>query len=259
MERENIRRHFESIGARVRFRALERDPWSRRAVAPGSFLIDIARDHRGSIFDIALAPAAPELVLLQVRPKERHLLLYSRDGQRFLCGHDERDWFVAAVPERVSTVRDARLALMPRAVRKRARGLPQSATDARRNRVFKRQGEWFFVPVDREFPEELILRDEPLQRSPASKPHVCEELFRENGELVYVVSGRVYNESEYRKRKREDKWFGTWGVETRLRDPDVYVRGRVRHADHATVRLDGWHRVYLNAELTQHVSVAYLD
>jgi hypothetical protein len=34
------------------------------------------------------------------------------------------------------------------------------------------------------------------------------------------------------------------------RDAVVYVRGRVRHDDHATIRLHDWHRVYLNSEFT---------
>ena len=44
-------------------------------------------------------------------------------------------------------------------------------------------------------------------------------------------------------------------------DPEVYVRGTVKHRDHATIRLDGWHRVELNTE-TQAAAmsrVAFLD
>jgi hypothetical protein len=33
-----------------------------------------------------------------------------------------------------------------------------------------------------------------------------------------------------------------------VREPDVYVRGRVWHKDHKTVVLDGWHRVVMNTE-----------
>ena len=33
-------------------------------------------------------------------------------------------------------------------------------------------------------------------------------------------------------------------------DAVVYVRGRIRHDDHATVLLRDWHRVYLNSEFT---------
>lgn len=32
------------------------------------------------------------------------------------------------------------------------------------------------------------------------------------------------------------------------RDPELYASGAVRHHDHATVRLDGWHRVAMNTE-----------
>ena len=33
-----------------------------------------------------------------------------------------------------------------------------------------------------------------------------------------------------------------------LRDPEVYAKGTVRHPDHATIRLTGWHRVLMNTE-----------
>ncbi len=262
MERRIIRRHFESIGARVQFRTLERERGRHWVREPEPLRIDIVRDDEGAIFDIARSRyTGPVLEVLQARPKERHLLLYSRAGERFLCGHDERDWFVAAVEKRVSTVRDAKRALMPEAVWEKARRLPPSATGNRRNSVFIRQGEWFFVPVSRTFPEELILRNEPLQRTPDSKPHVCEQLYRENGELVYVIGRRAYTEEEYREHKLADDKFGKWGVFTRLRNPDIYARGYVRHADHSTVHLKGWHRVYINAEVSilQTQSVGFLD
>ncbi len=252
---EIIRRHFEAIGARVEFR-----PYGRREswLAPDSVLFDVLSDRRGRYFDIAVGPEAPELVVLQVRPKEHHLLLYSRDGSRFLCGHDERDWFIAAVPKRVSTVRDAKQALMPPEVWEEARRLSPSATDNRRNPVFVRQGEWFFVPVDREFPEALVHRNEVLLRWGSRKPHVCEELYREGGQLIYIVGGRAYAKDEYMVKRKRNPKFARARVEYRVGDPVVYVRGSIRHPDHATVRLDGWHRVYVNGE-PRTGSVAFLD
>jgi hypothetical protein len=257
MEQEILRRHFESIGARVRFRDRSRRP----RFGPGfrSFRIDIVPGKRDSIFEIVVGIEAPDLLVLQAVPTERHLLLYSRDGQRFLCGHDERDWFVAAVPKRVSTVRDAKLALMPGDVRRRLRGLPRAAARKRKNAAFVRQGEWFFVPVDREFPEELILRNEPLQRTASSKPHICEELYRGTGKSVYVVDGQIYTKAEYRAKRAADKQFGRRGVTQRGWDRVAYVRGTVRHSDHATVRLEGWHRVYANTEQLGRGSVGFLD
>jgi len=45
------------------------------------------------------------------------------------------------------------------------------------------------------------------------------------------------------------------------RNAGVYVRGRIRHPDHATIRLHGWHRVLMNTESQAKAmrSVAFLD
>ena len=45
------------------------------------------------------------------------------------------------------------------------------------------------------------------------------------------------------------------------RDPTVFVRGAVSHADHATIHLGGWHRVAMNTENQSRAmaSVAFLD
>ena len=33
-----------------------------------------------------------------------------------------------------------------------------------------------------------------------------------------------------------------------VRDPEVFAKGAIRHPDHATIRLAGWHRVLMNTE-----------
>jgi hypothetical protein len=45
------------------------------------------------------------------------------------------------------------------------------------------------------------------------------------------------------------------------RDADVYATGAVRHPDHATIRLDGWHRVVMNTEQRARAmrNVVFLD
>jgi hypothetical protein len=45
------------------------------------------------------------------------------------------------------------------------------------------------------------------------------------------------------------------------RNAGVYVRGHVRHADHATIELHGWHRVLMNTEREAKAmrNVAFLD
>jgi hypothetical protein len=45
------------------------------------------------------------------------------------------------------------------------------------------------------------------------------------------------------------------------RNAQVSVRGRVRHADHKTITLHGWHRVLMNTEHQSRTmrNVAFLD
>jgi len=262
MNAQLIKRQFERIGARVNVHAAT----GRRAV-PG-VLIDIGRDGHGEFFDIALGrDDVPELRVVDCRPQIRHLLLLSEqnDGKhKFLCGHDERHWFVAAVPERasVSTVQTAFEALQPVAVRQRLDRLKVKSRkcNRRRNEAFIRQGEWFFVPAPDwiHVDERLIFRDEPLARG-GGKPHMCEELVRQGGVLVYVNARypQGLTEAEYRKlisrqpRLRHVQWI------TRRRNPAVFVRGKVRHADHKTIVLDGWHQVLMNTE-TEAVAMRHM-
>ena len=66
--------------------------------------IDIRLDGRGEYFDLRFAggEGVVELEVIDARPRDRHLLPLARIGEdksKFLCGHDERHWFVAAIPE----------------------------------------------------------------------------------------------------------------------------------------------------------------
>src|SRR4051812_2560773 len=100
---------FEKIGARVK---LTVDPLN-------TLRIDLRRDGQGEFFEVRHGTDT-RVRVLDVRPHDAHLLLMaSQDGShggrrsKFLCGHDERSWFVAAVPEsaRANTVQDAKDAL----------------------------------------------------------------------------------------------------------------------------------------------------
>jgi len=46
-----------------------------------------------------------------------------------------------------------------------------------------------------------------------------------------------------------------------VRDSEVFARSKVRHKDHRTVILDGWHRVVMNRErfAAHAVQVAFLN
>ena len=187
--------------------------------------------------------------------------------EKFLCGHDERSWFVAAIPERapVSSVRTAFEALRPRAVQEAIEqaGVPTRKRDRRRNAACIRQGEWFFVPCPGlKVDPQRVLRKEPLRRG-AGKPHLCELLYRTGGTSVWVCNRHPngLTDAQYETVVKADPEARKWGWRRMVRDPEVYVKGRVVHPDHKTVVLDPWHRVFPNTE-TQARSmrnVAFLD
>lgn len=257
---------FALMGARVKFRETE-NGFRRWQLNPG---IDIRTDERGEFFDIRLArDERVEYEVIDLRPELRHLLLLGRRGgqkEKYLCGHDERHWFVCAVPgASVSGVRTAFEALQPFDERWVARNLRrQKNRFRRRNEAFVRQGEWFFVPdPDVVVPEWLVLRNEPLSRGAGSKPHVCQFAYRTGGIGVWVCArfpvGVTFE--QYDKIVERDPRARHWNWKLFLRGAGVYVRGTVRHSDHKTVRLEGWHRVSMNLEHTATFAprVAFLD
>jgi hypothetical protein len=150
MDTTQVKAKFEKLGARVAVRPLLQNPW--RPVA-GPVVIDIGHDRHGEFFDIQ-ADAAADVEVLDVQPKDRHLLLLvrrppERPGlsaikDKFLCGHDERHWFVAGIPEQasVSNVVTAKEALKPDAVRKLESGKKgkRAARLRRKTDTFIRQG-----------------------------------------------------------------------------------------------------------------------
>ena len=144
MNQELLAQKFRAIGARVRLDSEDHQPFWRRET---TFSIDVARDSKGELFEILVTRDDVDVRVLDCRPRDRHLLLLV-DDERFLCGHDERHWFVASV-HRGSTVWEAKDSLKPPAVRD-AENRAQLRTrdrNRRRNAAFQRQGEWFFIPL----------------------------------------------------------------------------------------------------------------
>jgi hypothetical protein len=273
MDTNLLKTKFEKLGARAAIRPLVRNPW--RPVA-GPVVIDIGHDRQGEFFDIQ-ADATADVQVLDVQPRDRHLLLMVRQAadrpglpdikDKFLCGHDERHWFVAGVPEKapVSTVVTAKEALKPDAVRSREQGKKGKRRKRLRRKtdVFIRQGEWFFIPApDLLVNQKMVLTSEPISRG-RGKPHMCEELYRDGGTTVHVCRRHPngLTAEEYRKVLKKTPEASKWGWRTMARNPVVYVRGKVWHPDHATIRLDGWHRVEMNTENRSRAmaAVAFLD
>jgi len=253
MDTKLLSKKFEQMGARVQLRPAVINLYRRELAG-----IDISADQKGEFFDIRLANNDQvDYEVVDVRPDMRHLLLMARrehGKQKFLCGHDERHWFVCAVPgDSVSNVVNAMEALQPREVKRVVNRRVKRVKDRlrRRNKAFVRQGEWFFLreeslPVD----PRLVLRDEPLSRGGGGKSHMCQYLFRTGGELVWV--SRRYpqgiTEKRYRALLPTLSKAESWTFKQMMREPRVYVRGRVWHPDHKTIVLDDWHRVLMNTE-----------
>lgn len=244
IEQQAAQKAFERMGARVKFLPPHR--FQEQDVA-----IDIGRDRNGEFFEFRQKAGDPPEVL-QVLPELRHLLLMVRDGRnknKYLCGHDERHWFVAAIPG--ASVRNVATAI-------------ESLNPVGRE-GFIRQGEWFFVPVSHlDESSEVIYGNEPLSRGRGSKPHYCEEILRRGGTPVMVhrrhaPEGLTLPEYEKFLQEHPDANPNQWV--RMVRDAEVYARGWVRHADHRTKYLDGWHRVHLNRErFAAHARhIAFLD
>jgi len=233
--------------------------------------LDVLHDRRGPYFDLRIDRDRIDVKVLDARPRDRHLLLLSRDcatsrKDKYLCGRDERDWFVAAIPPgSASNVPTALEALKPPEVRmvQEMMQVPQRRRSRRRTRAYIRQGEWFFIPTPTLSPaEEVVLRNEPIRRG-NGKPHMVDFVFRVGGEPVYVctrypngVALRMYDDILRRRPHAAD-----WGWTFMRRNAGVYARGRVRHPDHQTVTLDVWHRVVMNTESNAPAmrGVAFLD
>ena len=266
MDTSLLETKFDRIGARLKVAG-----WlARSARWAGPVTLNIRADRDGEFFEITATDPDAEIAVLDVQPRDRHLLLLVREGKeksKFLCGHDERHWFVAGIPESapVGTVRQAKEALKPPEVQaaQARQGLRAKARDRRKNSAYIRQGEWFFLPAtDLSVDESLVLSNEPLRRG-AGKPHWAEYCYRTGGETVYVCRrhSNGVTTAQYMAIVTANSDAVTWGWRQMVRNAGVYVRGRIRHPDHATIILHGWHRVVLNTEGQSRAmrGVAFLD
>jgi hypothetical protein len=249
MDMQLLEHKFGLMGARVKV-----GEQSRLSRENGQFTVDVRSDRRGEYFDIRVVENRQvEINVLDVRPEVRHLLLMAPGG-KFLCGYDERHWFVAAVPgSKASNVKTAMEALKPVAVRLEEirKRLRTKDRFRRKNSAFLRQGEWFFVPApELKVSQLLVMRNEPLSRGAGSKPHMCEYIYRTGGQTVYVSRERPngITEAQYHKLIATNSRARNWNWRMMRRDMRVYARGRVWHLDHKTIYLDSWHRVFMNTE-----------
>jgi hypothetical protein len=268
MSLNHLHKSFATIGARLRIS-------SATGVEPGRVRLNVLTDDDGEFFDLGLSPESPpEITVINIEPKDRHLLLLARDAQgrksKFLLGEDERHLFVAGLPRLspAGTVRQAMQVLKPPEVQAREIGLSEKVRNRRKNPAFLRQGEWFFIPTPGLKPDPLrILHDEPISRGNGSKAHILEHCYREGGEVVYVCSQypNGVDASEFARLQKIDRQKPAseriWDWRQRKREAIVYGKGKVSHPDHRTIVLHEWCRVLLNEERhsTAMGKVVFLD
>lgn len=253
MTPKRVQHEFLRAGAKAKLERRSRNSL-QRPTQP--MTIDVASDQFGEYFEIVYA-ADVQLKVLDVRPDQRHLLLSASNfsgEDRFLCGHDEFHWFVAPLRAEpaAKSVADAKESLKPLSV-KRKEQRKHRGKHHRKNDVFMRQGEWFFVPCPHAKIDRTEVRSGVLQRDAAGKPHYCDFLY-ELGEREFACDrypSLAFFETEYQQILRTRRKAKQWNWRQLPYRPEVYVKGWIRHEDHSPLYLDIWHRVRQNRESDQ--------
>lgn len=146
----------------------------------------------------------------------------------FLLGVDERQLFIAQLTRPATTVAEAR------------RLLGSSVTFAegrRKGSKADRQGEWFFLETDQETRAEIETALKKYKTAVHRNANIGEHAGRRGGnphtasELVKLPTGPALSHG--------------FPVRSRSR---VFVRGKVKHTDHRTVKFLHWREVIANNE-----------
>lgn len=262
--KESLVKRFAEVGLRLKIMEEPANLRPRDRVFGGGrrgFSIDIRergtpREH----FIISWGSNIKNIQVLGTKPEVRHLVLFvetedpiqdvvkremvngrmtnfvherarpARAKRRFLCGYDEREYFVAALPSSstATTVDQAFRDLKPGPVL--ISGGKQSGT--------LRQGEWFLIPAPNFNPAgRAVLRNEPLVRQGGGKPHMASQLVRTGGKSIKFEVGERLPDGRIATR-----------AQVMTENPDVFITGTLRHPDHKTKKLQGWYRVLANTE-----------
>jgi hypothetical protein len=270
MEATAIEKKFLQMGARVRVMLIKPlfNRITRRDDIPGNLVVDIKNDKRGEYFDIRL-PTNVDMNVADIQKDDKHLLLVAKrpglrsgvsDTFRFLCGHDERNWFTCAVPGAPSSVFQAKQALKPQILQdmERIEGLKTANAHKRHRKLgsgrkIHRQGEFMFIPrPGMQLPKlAAIVRNEPMSRGGSGRganPHIAEFMYRIGGMRMWenTITHVVMSDPESKAFMRQHPRVPL--VERRA-NATAFVKGKITHSQHATVNLgDVWHEVVVNTE-----------
>lgn len=280
MDRNNIKRSFEKMGARLTIRkGTAPTAWRSGNVA---LRMNVANDRQGEHFTMTVHPKIDESdIVVQVLDYDsnlRQMLLFissprisdtwnkgkgvtlidkrDRVNERLLVGRDEMHWFVAGVTV-AKNIREAFALLRPQAVTvsMNRNGVKNKEWNKRKTKGFVRQGEWFFVPVNfQEDKTTVVHKNEPIRRQ-GGKPHFVEEVVRFGGETIYTRGDQILTSASFEKIPADERHF--WRQQ--VRGARVLGRGKVKHPDHHTVILNGWHEIHLSTESGNISSNAFID
>jgi len=184
---------------------------------------------------------------IKFRETETHFIITNKttaDKRHFLMGVDERQLFVAQLVSGVTNINEARKQL----------GNTVMFHEGVRKMSPKRQGEWFFLKTTREQEEHIELLISKNKVWIAKKVNIGDYNNRKTGnphiadELVVIpntpeMSPKRLKESKF-KRNRTPITKGKYPT----REREIYVRGKVRHIDHKTLKYKHWYQVVLNNE-----------
>ncbi len=183
---------------------------------------------------------------LDFRETQSHFFIKQQtpaDNRRFLMGVDERQLFVAQLIKRVTNIVEARRSL----------GKTVQFHEGKRKMTPNRQGEWFFVKAtdQQEKDIELLLNKKRIfivKKKNIGKyagrvggnPHTADEI------VVIPQSRALVEQAKQSKFMRKHKPIVL--SEYPVRKREVFVRGRIRHIDHKTIKYTHWYQVILNNE-----------
>lgn len=175
------------------------------------------------------------------RETKTHFIIFEKTPaatRHFLLGLDERQLFVAQLTKGATTVDAARKLL----------GSTVQFHEGKRKMTPNRQGEWFFVKATRlqeQTIEEMINKNQAWIQTKANigevhggrrggNPHVADE-------IVVIPAGDARQGATRRDGRLVVGKFP-------VRERGVFVRGKIRHVDHKTVKYSRWYEVILNNE-----------
>lgn len=182
----------------------------------------------------------------------------STDAQThfYLMGVDERQLFMAEVRPPVTTVKNAH---------DRLRATTITTADIKKGEAI-RQGEWFFVKATADENRAITESIRGVRKANLGEKYWAQAAVKTKtsiGEAMKVAQGNPHTCDEIIEIVQTEANKMTLGHGWPIRSRgEIFVRGAVRHKDHKTIVLAGWHKVIRNQEVStqrQRLGMSWID